>query len=122
MNLSNQQSFNTARNPLVLFFTLGEFGLTVMKEIVELQFTFVSSQMENIYEQFNILSKVNSYDYFLSPYPSYDTWSAEVLRTPAKINSNSGSRPVVQADKKIKVVAATKPRAATRRKSRKKSP
>jgi len=120
MNLSNYQSFNPEKNPLVFLFSLGEFGLSVMKEIAELQFTFVSSQMESVYEQFNILSNVNSYDYFLSAYPSYDTWNADVLRTPANINPTTGEKPVVQADKRIKVVTATKSRSTTRRKTRKK--
>lgn len=54
------------KNSCAFIQTLGSVSLMAMQKIGELQFNFVSTQLENAMEQFQILSNPKSYKQFLS--------------------------------------------------------
>ena len=121
---ANKHTSDTDKSTLVFLQTWGDLGLTVMNEFADLQFTFASTQMESVYGQLDLLGNVRTINYFLSDAPVlagvYGTREVNISRKPAKLHAVPEKKPVIQADKKIRIMATTKTRAGSRRKTRKK--
>jgi len=116
-----KRTSNIDKSTLLFFQTWGDLGLTVMRELADLQFTFVSAQMESVYGQLDLLSNVRTINYFLPADTAYGTMDVNIFLKPAKLYAVPAKKPVIQADKRIKIVSAPRTKTVTRRKTRKKS-
>ena len=121
---ANKRIYNTDKNTFAFIQTWAEINWMVVQKSAELQFTFVSTQVENVYDQLQLLSNVKTFNYFPSSETAvsgaYSSKAVNITRKPATIRAAAKNKPVIQADKQFTIMSAPKIKPATRRKTRKK--
>jgi len=115
----NEQLNYDGKNTFEFIHTLGAISLMALQKIAELQFTFVSTQMENVLEQLKLLSNFESDNHFLSAESIWaGAYGTRAVDIPRKATSNlaaSGNVPGAQNDKRITTVTAPKIKPAKRK-------
>jgi hypothetical protein len=122
---ANKQICNADKNTFAFIQALGEISWMVMQKFSELQFTFVSTQMESVYEQLKLLGNIKTFNHLLFAESglsgAYGSRAVDITRKATSILAAPGNVPVSQVDKRLTTVTAPKIKPVARRKIRKKN-
>lgn len=121
---SYEQMNSTGENTIAFIRAVGAISLMAMQKTAELQFTFVSTQMESALEQLKLLSNFESDNYFLSAESilasAYGTGVVDITRKTTTTHAASGNEPGSPDDRRFTTTSAPKIKPA-KRKIRKKN-
>lgn len=125
MYLDSYEPMNSAgKNTLAFIQAMGAISMMVMQKIAELQFTFVSTQMESTLEQLQLLSNFESDNHFLSAESilagAYGARAVDITHKATTTHTASGNEPGAKGDKRFTTATAPKLKPA-KRKIRKKN-
>ena len=109
---ATEQVNNAGKNTFAFIQTWGEISLMAMQKIAELQFTFASTQIDNIMKQLKVLETCLSSDHLLSAGPGLAAaFSARTVDVARKATTNlaaSNNEQASQVNKRFRTATAPK--------------